>query len=238
MRSYGQYCPVAVGSELLAERWTLLIVRELLVGATRFGDLIQGLPGINRTLLSARLRRLEDAGLVARSIDDAGPKYELTPAGRALEPIVWAIGDWAVEWLFGEPKKHQLDPLLLLWWMRGNVRLAVLPPRRTTIEFEFTGRPHKRCWLVIHKREVTSCWKHPGFEVDVRVTVTLADMYRVWLGRMDFGEAIAAGVLRLEGPRGLVRLFPRMFDRSRFADAVHARAAACLDASERRQRTG
>src|SRR3954451_24329848 len=150
MSSYRQYCPVAKALEVLGERWTLLIVRELLAGIERFNDLARGLPGVPRSLLIERLRRLERAGVIRREgTGSRAARYVLTDAGRRLEAVVDALGRWVVEFAFGLPDEAELDPGLLLWWMDRRVVAARLPRRRTVIEFDFVGARRGRYWLVI-----------------------------------------------------------------------------------------
>ena len=172
MRSYAQYCPVAKASEILGDRWTLLIVREMLGGASGFNELQRGLPGISRSVLTERLRALERAEILGRR---TGPKgrtleYRLTPAGRDLEPVVQAIGEWGVTWSFTDPRPEELDPDLLIVWMARHVDREQLPPNRLVVQFDFRD-PSKRYWMVLEASEVSVCLQHPGFDVDLEVTV-------------------------------------------------------------------
>lgn len=224
MESYGQYCPVAHAAQIFAERWTPLIVRELLVGIEHFNELERGLPGIPRALLMQRLRRLEDMGVVERHRDDRGrtQAYRLTPAGRELQAVVDVLGAWGVRWAFGDPRPDELDPGLLVWWMKRRVMLDQLLPRRVTVEFEFRGARTGRYWLLLQPSEVSVCLEHPGFDVDVRVTADIAGFYRVWLGRVSLDQAMRAGAIRLDGSVPLVRAFPAWFAWSPMADLVRA----------------
>lgn len=225
MHEYGQYCPVARASEILADRWTPLIVRELLAGICHFNALDRGLPGISRALLAERLRRLERTGVVVRDSGSGGHQtaYHLTPAGLELQQVIDAVGDWGARWAFGDPRPHELDPVVLLWWMRRRVHLDRLPDRRIVIQFDFRGgtRPGSY-WLVLTRADVSVCLQHPRFEIDVRVTADLATFYRVWLGRSPMAEAVREGRVRVDGLAGLVRAFPRWFAWSPMADAVRA----------------
>jgi DNA-binding HxlR family transcriptional regulator len=163
MYLYGQYCPVARASEILADRWTLLIVRELLAGVDHFNALDRGLPGISRALLVERLRRLERMGVVARRASSAGRavEYSLTPAGRQLQVIIDAMGGWGARWAFGDPRPSELDPVVLLWWMRRRVHRERLPARRVVIQFDFHGGHTGRYWLVLERTDVSVCLQHP-----------------------------------------------------------------------------
>jgi DNA-binding HxlR family transcriptional regulator len=220
MRSYAQYCPIAKGSEILGDRWTLLIVREMLGGASGFNELQRGLPGISRSVLTERLRSLERAEIIERR---TGPKgrtleYRLTAAGRDLEPVVQAIGEWGVTWAFTDPRPEELDPDLLIVWMARHVDREQLPADRIVIQFDFRD-PTRRYWMVLDPSEVSVCLQHPGFDVDLEVTVDTATLYRVYLGRTELGGAMRAGKLTLDGPRVLQRGFGRWFAWSAFAPA-------------------
>jgi DNA-binding HxlR family transcriptional regulator len=168
MRGYAQYCPVAKGSEILGDRWTLLIVREMLGGASGFNELQRGLPGISRSVLTDRMRALERAEVIARR---TGPKgrtleYRLTPTGRDLRPVVQAIGEWGATWSLTEPRAEELDPYLLIVWMARHVDRQRLPTNRTVVQFDFRD-PKQRYWMVLEPSEVSVCLQHPGFDVDL-----------------------------------------------------------------------
>jgi DNA-binding HxlR family transcriptional regulator len=219
-RSYAQYCPVAKASEILGDRWTLLIVREMLGGASGFNELHRGLPGISRSVLTDRMRALERAEVVERR---TGPKgrtleYGLTSAGRDLQPVVQAIGEWGATWSFTEPRADELDPSLLIVWMARHVDRGRLPPGRTVIRIDFR-KPKRRFWMVLERSEVSVCLQHPGFDVDLEVDVDTATLYSVYLGRVELGGAIRAGQLTMSGPRALQRGFREWFTWSAFAPA-------------------
>ena len=220
MRSYAQYCPVAKATEVLGDRWTLLIVREMLGGASGFNELQRGLPGISRSVLTDRMRALERAEVIERR---TGPKgrtleYRLTSAGRDLEPVVQAIGEWGATWSFTEPRREELDPALLIVWMARHVDRRRLPANRTVVRFDFRN-PKRRFWMVLEPSEVSVCLQHPGFEVDLEVTVDTATLYGVYLGRTDLGGAMRAGELTMSGARALQRGFHDWFTWSAFAPA-------------------
>jgi DNA-binding HxlR family transcriptional regulator len=220
VRSYAQYCPIAKASEILGDRWTLLIVREMLGGASGFNELQRGLPGISRSVLTDRLRALERAEIVERR---RGPKgrtleYRLTPAGRDLEPVVQALGEWGVTWSFTDPRPEELDPDLLIVWMARHVEHDELPADRTVVQFDFRN-PAKRYWMVLEPAEVSVCLQHPGFDVDLEVSVDTGTLYRVYLGRAELGDAIRAGKLTMSGPRTLQRGLGHWFTWSAFAPA-------------------
>lgn len=221
MRSYGQYCPVAKASEVLGDRWTLLIVSELIVGSNRFNDIARGLPRISRPLLAQRLRALERAGVVERR---PGPtarssRYHLTAAGEDLGPLVRNLAEWGATWAFREPQSDELDPILLLWWVRGRVNRQALPDRRVVVRFDFRDSKGSY-WLVLKPDDVSVCLQDPAFDVDLVVNADLAAMLEVWLGRIALGDAAAAGTVRVDGPPSLTRAFPSWLALSPVAYAV------------------
>jgi DNA-binding HxlR family transcriptional regulator len=222
VRSYGQYCPVAHGAEVFADRWTPLIVRELDLGADRYNEIRRGLPGISRTLLANRLRQLERDGVVERS-DGA---YRLTEAGRALVRVVDALGRWGARHSLGEPRSDELDAALLLWWMHRRIAFERVPEQRVTVRFRFRQGRRRVFWLVLEGGECSVCLTDPGFEVDLHVDADLAAFYEIWLGRRSFAAAVVAGDVRLDGRRQLVRAFPTWLLLSNFADVRAATTAA------------
>jgi DNA-binding HxlR family transcriptional regulator len=223
MRSYAQYCPVAKATEALGDRWTLLIVREMLGGANGFNELLRGLPGISRSVLADRMRALERAEVIERKTGPHGRtlEYRLTPAGLDLQRVVQAIGEWGATWAFVEPRRDELDPSLLVVWMARHVDRQRLPPNRTVIQFEFR-EPKRRFWMVLERSEVSVCLQHPGLAVDLDVAVDTATLYRIYLGRADVGGAMRAGLLTMSGPRTLQRGFGQWFTWSAFAPASRA----------------
>jgi DNA-binding HxlR family transcriptional regulator len=220
MRGYAQYCPVAKATEILGDRWTLLIMREMLGGASGFNELQRGLPGISRSVLTDRMRALERAEVIERR---TGPKgrtleYRLTPAGRDLEAVVQAIGEWGATWSVTDPRPDELDPYLLVVWMARHVDRAQLPCDRTVVQFDFRD-PKQRYWMVLDPLEVSVCLQHPGFDVDLGVIADTRTLYRVYLGRAELGGAIQAGRVAMTGPPALQRAFGRWFTWSAFAPA-------------------
>jgi DNA-binding HxlR family transcriptional regulator len=224
MHLYGQYCPVARAAEILADRWTILIVRELLVDATHFNELQRGLPRMSRTLLAERLRRLEHTGILTRHGAARGKRtaYRVTTAGRELKPIIDSFCQWGARWAFGEPRPNELDPIVLLWWMRRRVCFERLPRPRIVIQFEFRGATRRTCWLLITPSEASICLKHPGFDVDLVVKGDLSTLFQVWLGRVSLAAAIREGKATFEGAPADIRAFPQWFALSRMAPTVRA----------------
>jgi DNA-binding HxlR family transcriptional regulator len=228
MYLYGQYCPVARASEILADRWTPLIVRELLAGIHHFNELDRGLPGISRALLVERLRRLQRMGVVEQRRDPNGraSEYRLTRGGRQLQRVIDVLGGWGARWAFGDPRRTELDPIVLLWWMRRRVHRQRLPGRRVVIEFSFRGPRSGTYWLVLERSDISVCLQHPKFPIDLRVVADIGGFYRVWLGRISLQEAVRSRLVRLDGPPAVCRAFPEWFAWSPMADAVRAATAA------------
>lgn len=209
--------------EVLGERWTLLVVRELLCGSRRFNDLMRGVPLMSRTMLSARLKSLERCGVVTREDGE----YHLTQAGEELRPVVEAAGAWAVRWLEREPREEHLDAGLLMWDVRRNVERSALPDEPVTVQFFFpdASRGQTRFWLRMDGGEVDLCLTHPGFEVDLEVEASLRIMTMIWVGDLDLHQAVRRRQLRLTGRPKWVRAFPRWLRLSAFA-AVPRNTAA------------
>jgi DNA-binding HxlR family transcriptional regulator len=223
---YGRFCPVSLATEVLADRWTPLILRELILGNTRFNDIARGLPGISRTLLTQRLRHLERKGVVELwpSPTGKGNEYHLTPAGKDLEGVVMALGRWAVEWMFEQLHPEEVEPVNLMWWMHRRVDSANLPPARVVIEFDFTGPDRQLIWMVLDRGEASVCVQHPGFDPDVVVTTPTGAMAQVFQGYTTWADAVADDTIRVNGPKTLLRSLPRWFQWSPFAPETRARA--------------
>jgi DNA-binding HxlR family transcriptional regulator/putative sterol carrier protein len=207
VKSYGQYCPIAKSVEVLGERWSILVLRELLIGSVRFNDIARGLPGMSRTMLSKRLREFESAGLIERLDGD----YQLTPSAQELRPFVFGLGAWGEQWMLGEPDPNDLDPVTLMWHAHARMNTSDLPARRVVIEFQLDGRP-ERYWVVVEASGCSVCEADPGFDVDVTVTAALPDLYRVFYHQLDIAAAVKAGQLRFEGEKALVRRMPGVLD--------------------------
>ena len=215
MKGYGQFCPVAVAAEIFAERWTPLILRELFAGERRFNDIRRGVPLISRTLLAVRLRELEDAGVVqSRPLPSGrGRDYRLTRAGEELRDVVDGLGAWGQRWVTGQFDPQNLDMSVLMWNVRRRLDRRRLPDRRVVVRFDFRAvpAPHRGLrtwWLVLQKPEVDLCLKDPGFDVDLVVAAEASAMARVWMGQIEFADAVRAGTVRVEGPRALVQALP------------------------------
>jgi DNA-binding HxlR family transcriptional regulator len=219
MKTYGQFCPVAQALEILAERWTLLVVRELLCGSSRFSDLQRGVPLMSRTLLSQRLKSLQDAHLVERSDTPSGPKYTLTPAGEALRPIVESIGFWGKRYAHRSLPDEHLDPDLLMWDLQRRLDRERLPRERVTVLFRLAdpARGEHRYWLHMTRDEVDLCLTNAGFDVQLTVMSDVRTFTEIWRGDRSLDKAVREKRLVLEGPAHLKREFPGWLRLSMFA---------------------
>jgi DNA-binding HxlR family transcriptional regulator len=200
---YNQFCPVAMAAEVLCSRWTMLVLRELLAGSTRFNELRRGVPRMSPALLSKRLRELESVGVIVRGTDarNEHPSYTLTEAGKDLMPVVVAMGGWGQRWLEAQLSLKNLDPSLLMWDMRRNLDPSPLPPRRVTIEFLYpdVSPTRRRWWLVVDAGEIDLCSVDPGFDVDLHVTTDLRTMTAIWMGLTTVRAASGDDKLSLDG---------------------------------------
>jgi DNA-binding HxlR family transcriptional regulator len=207
--SYNQFCPVAMAAEILCTRWTVLLMRELTAGSTRFNELRRGVPRMSPALLAKRLRDLEAAGIITRAPlkgESEIYEYRLTAAGRDLQPVIEAMGRWGQRWIESETSLQKLDPNLLMWDMRRNLDTRPMPRGRSTIQFIYTEQPQARrdWWLVVEpEKAVDLCSVDPGFEIDLYVTTDLRTMTEVWMGLRTVARARDDGRLHLTGSREL-----------------------------------
>jgi len=210
MAGYGQFCPVAKAMELLDERWTMLVIRELLCGSRHFNALRRGVPRMSPTLLSARLKTLTRAGIVERYDEGRQVSYALTPAGEQLRPIVEALGQWGLRWV-PELGDEDYDPHLLMWDLHRNVDLDAVPPGRTVLRFTFSDvAPEERnWWVVIDSEGVDLCQFDPGHPVTGTVETDLRTLTRIWRGQLTWPQSQRAGALRVQGPSHVARALPR-----------------------------
>jgi DNA-binding HxlR family transcriptional regulator len=217
MKGYGQYCPIARASEIFAERWTPIIVRNIILGCRTFGAIEKGAPGISRTLLAQRLKLLERHGIVKRTPQRGarGSTYTMTEAGEGLWDVCVSLGTWGATWL--EVAPEHLDPYVVLWSMSNSLDRDEIPARRLVLRFEFPDlRAKNRFWLLIEDGHGEVCLKHPGFDEDLIVRAN-SEWFAKWhMGWISWDEAKRKGI-SLEGPRDLVRAFPRWDKLSHFA---------------------
>jgi DNA-binding HxlR family transcriptional regulator len=223
VRTYGQYCPIARGAEIFAERWTPLIIRNLYLGCGSFGEILEGAPGLSRTLLSQRLRQLERLGVVASTAKAAGRghHYRLTSAGHELFAVCQSLGEWGARWL--EIAPQHLDPFVALWSMCNALRRDRLPDRRIVIRFEFTGRARReRYWLLIERGDTEICKTSPGLDEDLFISAETEAFVRWHTGQLAWAQATRDGRITLEGTWSLVKAFPTWNARSMFAHVAPA----------------
>lgn len=215
---YHQFCPVAKAMELLDERWTLLVVREMVSGSQQFNELRRGLPRMSPSLLSKRLQQLARAGIIERQAAGGDIRYILTQAGEELRPVVEAVGIWGVRWI-GELGDEDLDPKLLLWDMHRNIDHSAVPVGRTVIHFRFLDVPQKArdWWMVITTHDADVCDSDPGHPIAVTVTGSLRSMTEVWRGDCGWSDVLRSGQIEVTGVEVLRRDLPRWFMVSVFA---------------------
>jgi DNA-binding HxlR family transcriptional regulator len=229
MRNYGQYCPIARASAVLAERWTPIILRNVMNGCMTFKDIAAGAPGIPRSLLSSRLRELERVGVVWRDANPLGrgSLYHLTEAGCDLKELLYALGTWGERWL--ELAPEDVDPYVVLWaWCQWYLERDRLPEHRVVVRFEFPDQPlsSRWFWVVFDGERSEVCRTDPGFEVDLMVEAESMVLAEWHLGRVKWDDALRAGRIRVAGPRQLGRMLPTWNRRSAFAEVRPVRVSA------------
>ena len=220
MKGYSQFCPVAKGAEVFNERWTPLIIREMMCGSTRFNDLKRGNPMMSPSLLSQRLKFLEQAGVVEKIVSDEGTEYVLTKSGQDLGDIVVRLGLWGLEWARSRLTEEDYDPQLLMWDIRRRIDVSGFPDTRVVIGFMFLDMPPKKraYWLIVDRREVDLCIKYPGFENDLEFVTTSKTMADIWMGYTTMKQAIRDKRLELRGLKGLKSTIDDWFSYSLFAN--------------------
>ncbi len=229
MTGYGQFCSIAKALEVVGERWTLLILRELICGAARFSEIQRGLPRLSPSLLAKRLAALEAGGVIRH---EAGG-YRLTEAGAELRPVVEALGIWGQRWVRGQLTPEDFDPDLLMWDMRRRIALDRLPAGRLCVAFGFPDAPpgKRAYWLLLSPEAADLCISDPGVEPDLWVTTSLQLMVRIWNGDLPLAPRIADGSVELSGPRTLCAAFPGWLQLGAFAGVAAARPAQAGAAS-------
>jgi DNA-binding HxlR family transcriptional regulator len=217
---YGQFCPVALAAEVFCSRWTALILRELLCGSTRFNDLRRGVPRVSPTLLSKRLKELEQAGIVESKLGALGvSEYVLTEAGEDLRPVVMGLGTWGARWTETSLSLRNLDPTLLMLDMQRCIETRLFPQRRCTVQFHFPERDEgeRFRWLMVENGAADACDKDHGFEVDLYVECSLKTMTAIWMGFTSVRHELDRGELELNGDRFLADTMQQWLGLSKFA---------------------
>jgi DNA-binding HxlR family transcriptional regulator len=210
MKGYGQFCPIALATEILGERWTILILREMLLGSTRFNDIHRGVPRMSPALLSRRLRTLVNVGLAHRRRRGGHAEYLLSEAGQALGPTVLSLAQWSKEWLPATLSADRADPDLIMWDLHRRMNLDMMPIPRVVIRFEFTDqpRPKRMRWIIRDSDEIGLCLSDPGYDIDLYVRTDSFTVNLVWYGDVELTHAVREGAIDLHGPRRLCDDFP------------------------------
>ena len=220
MPKYGQFCPIAKSAEILGDPWSILIVRELLLGSTQFSVLEKGLPRISPTVLNTRLKELEERGVILkrRLNGQRGHEYRLTPAGRELSAVIEALAVWGMRWARDEMAPDDLDVTFLMFDIQRRIDTDALPDGETVICFSLSDLDtFGRWWLVCNGPEVDLCYADPGKDVDLYVTGKSRDMIGVWMGDVPLRSAIESEMIQLIGDVHLRRSFPKWFTLSSVA---------------------
>jgi DNA-binding HxlR family transcriptional regulator len=220
-RSYGSFCPVAQASEVVAQRWVPLILREIMVGYHRFNEIRHALPLISPSVLSQRLKSLEDDGVIRRRREPDGVTYHLTASGEELRPIVDALGHWARKWVTRDYRSYELDAGVLMWSLRRHVLPERFPRGRTVLHFQLEGEQrHRRYWWIVVQRgeeeDVDVCMTDPGHPVTLTVSAKLRTLVDVLMGDATLRQVLRQGLVTVEGERALARRFETLlqFDES------------------------
>jgi DNA-binding HxlR family transcriptional regulator len=227
MADYGQFCPVALGAEIFAERWTPLILRELLMGGRRFCDIQRGVPRISRNLLTQRLQSLRRSGIIEQRPAETGHGHEycLTVAGRELGAVIDALGTWGYRWASKDLTDEHLDPDFLMWVLRRMVRVDALPGERVVLLFRFRRYHDRLFWLVLQRPEADLCLFDPGYEVNLEIEAEVEALARVCLGQLGLLEAMRAGQVEVHGAPRYRNALPGWLGVTRFASMARTVSA-------------
>lgn len=227
MQGYGQFCPLAIASEIVGERWTPLVLRELMLGSRHFNDIHRGVPRMSPALLSRRLRTLAECGIVDRQVAGGRNVYVLSEAGSELAPTLLELAIWGKRWLPATLSRERADPDLVMWDMHRHIDTERLPPHRTVIRFSFHDQPvaKRHRWLVARRGEVELCIKDPGYDVDLFVETDSRTITWVWYGDIALSQAISDSRIELHGPRHLCSEFPHWLQLSPMAPYERKRTA-------------
>jgi len=227
-QSYGQFCPVARAAEIVSSRWTLIILRELLAGSTKFNELRYGVPQMSPSLLSKRLSEMEEAGIVEKKIATKGRgfHYFVTDSGKELGPIIFTLGMWGQKYVLSEFSKHELDPTLLMWDIQRRLQTTLFPEKgRFVAEFQIKGAPAERksWWVIIHDRNVELCLRHPGYEINLFIESNLRSLTNIWMGVCSIDTAKKEKSISLHGNEKYIKNFSKWFLLSPFAEYYPAK---------------
>ena len=207
MKDYGQFCPLAQATQLLCERWTLIVIREFIAGSTRFSELQKGVPLMSPTLLSTRLKQLASAGVIEAAGCKGSRSYHLTTAGRELRPVIELLGAWGHRWARSDLNSGDLDAGLLMWDMRRSVDASIFPEHRVVVQFEYADAPKgaQDWWLVSDGGDIDLCLTDHGYDVDIVIKCQLKVMTQIWICERMFNDALKMGDIKVLGEPGLVK---------------------------------
>ncbi len=224
--SYGQFCPVATAAEIVCERWNALIIRELVCGCETFNDIRMGVTRISPTLLSARLKSLERAGVLRREQSGRNVTYKLTTAGEDLRPVITALGVWGQRWARSDMSRRHLDPGYLMWDIRRRIDIGRFPDTRVVLKFEFSDYAARQrfWWLVVNRGEVDLCRTDPGYEISLFVTSRLRVLTEIWMGDISLRRALRDKLVQVSGDAALKKTMKLWFTLSVVADIKRGRA--------------
>lgn len=225
MAKYGQFCPVAKSTEILGQPWTMLIIRELCCGDQSFNNLRMGLPLISPSLLSTRLKLLEQKNIITRNVSDRGVVYRLAEAGEELRPVIMALGVWGQRWVRSDMSNKDLDPTLLMWDIHRKIDTSYFPDKRSVIYFQFTDYAvaMRFWWLIVENGDVDICLKDPGYESDLYINTELKTMTQVWMGDLSVSQALKDKKIELSGDTKLTQTFKAWIGKSTFSEHPPAR---------------
>lgn len=220
MSIYGQFCPASKAVEVLGERWTLLLIRELLMGSNRFNELQRGLAKMSPSLLTKRLKELEKAGLLTRTkiSGQKGYEYHLTSSGRELSPLMTELAKWGMRWVSDSLHEDELDVELLMWELQRNIKHQSMPISKALVKFHFNElREHKDWWIVVNNSSVDLCTESPGYEADLYINSSVHDLIKIWMGDISWEKAINNGQMVIRGNTLLEKTLPQWLGKSKLS---------------------
>jgi DNA-binding HxlR family transcriptional regulator len=228
MDDFASFCPLTLTTDVIGDRWTPLVIREMLLGNTRFNDIARSLPGMSRSLLTQRLKHLERKGVVETwpSPSGRGNTYHLTPAGKDLQDVLMAMGRWSIAWMYDKLDPSEIDAESLMWWMHRRVDPTTVPDERVTVQFDHTAPERRTYWMVFERRAASVCVVDPGFPVGAVVRCPTEQLARVFSGSESWNAAVRSGTIDVSGRREVVRSMPSWFLWSPWAPDVREHVLA------------
>jgi DNA-binding HxlR family transcriptional regulator len=228
MDDFAAFCPLTLTTDVIGDRWTPLVLREMLLGNTRFNDIARSLPGMSRSLLTQRLKHLERKGVVETwpSPSGRGNTYHLTPAGKDLHDVLMAMGRWSIAWMYDKLDPSDIDAESLMWWMHRRVDPTTVPDERVIVQFDHTAPERRSYWMVFERRSASVCVVDPGFPVGAVVRCPTEQLARVFSGSESWNAAVRSGTIDVSGRREVVRSMPTWFLWSPWAPDVREHVLA------------